>query len=351
MDDYLSKLVMESQHEFYFIVGAGGERTVLTPEYYRVTGFSAEEIQSTSYQSRIHSEDLGLVEQARQENLRGIATRVTYRSLCKNGSVLWMELRAQPILDDQGRLQRIICCARPSSAPRDRQSVSDKSGAMPIKVLVIDDHSVLRTALRMLFSAQSDMTVVGDAGDVGSGLELIRRTKPDVVTLDLTMAGGGGLSVLDTLRTENASVRVLVLTMHDEPAYLKAVLGAGGAGYVTKSADESEVLAAIRAVAQGRTYYSLSMNDALIRTLSGQDAQPSSSGDETLSRRERAVLALVAQGYTNQQVADKLALSVKTIETYRARIMSKLGFKDRAQLVTYALQSGLLEKSGIDEAK
>ncbi len=187
------------------------------------------------------------------------------------------------------------------------------------------------------------MTVVGEAANGETAVELARTTKPDVITLDLTMPGLGGLSVLELLRKEHPTVRILVLTMHDDPAYLKAVLAAGGSGYVTKTADESEVLAAVRAVSQGRTYFSLSMNDALIRTLLGTESAPAAvPSQDVLSEREREVLMLIAQGYTNQQVADRLFLSVKTIETYRSRLMSKLGFENRAQLVQYALQSGLL---------
>jgi DNA-binding NarL/FixJ family response regulator len=217
-----------------------------------------------------------------------------------------------------------------------------------IQILIVDDHAVLRKGLRMLLTSQDDMTVVGEAADGATALELTRATKPDVVTLDLTMPGVGGLSILESLRKECPSARVLVLTMHDDPAYLKAVLAAGGVGYVTKTADESEVLSAVRAVSQGRTYFSLSMNDALVRTLLGEDPKPAAAtGTEALTEREREVLSLVAQGHTNQQVADRLYLSIKTIETYRGRLMSKLGFDHRVQLVQYALQNGLL---GVSEA-
>lgn len=215
-----------------------------------------------------------------------------------------------------------------------------------IQILIVDDHAVLRKGLRMLLASQDDMTVVGEAADGTTALELTRSTKPDVVTLDLTMPGIGGLSILETLRKECPSARVLVLTMHDDPAYLKAVLAAGGVGYVTKTADESEVLSAVRAVSQGRTYFSLSMNDVLVRTLLGEEPKPAAAtGADTLTDREREVLSLVAQGHTNQQVADRLYLSIKTIETYRGRLMAKLGFEHRAQLVQYALQNGLLGAS------
>lgn len=215
-----------------------------------------------------------------------------------------------------------------------------------IQVLIVDDHAVLRKGLRMLFASQDDITVVGEAGDGATALELTRTTKPDVVTLDLTLPGVGGLSILETLRKECPFARILVLTMHDDPAYLKAVLSAGGVGYVTKTADESEVLSAVRAVSQGRTYFSLSMNDALVRTLLGAEPNPAlKTNAEVLSEREREVLSLIAQGHTNQEAADLLFLSVKTIETYRGRLMAKLGCDNRAQLVHYAIQAGLLGAS------
>lgn len=340
----LTRLIDDATQEFYFIIGPAGERTVLTPSYYQVCGYTPEEIQATDFRIRIHPDDLDLVERARQDNLRGIATQIVYRSLCKDGSIVWLELRALPTLDAEGKLQQIICCSR-TAIEHDRTSKegSPSAGERDIRILIVDDHAVLRTGLRMLLSSQPDMTVVGEAADGETAVESARTTTPDVVTLDLTMPGRGGLSILEMLRKEHPAVRVLVLTMHDDPAYLKAVLAAGGAGYVTKTADESEVLAAVRAVSQGRTYFSLSMNDALIRTLLGTESKTTAiSSEEILSEREREVLVLIAQGYTNQQVADRLFLSVKTIETYRSRIMSKLGFRNRAQLVQYALQSGLL---------
>lgn len=344
VSENLTRLAADSTQEFYCIVSPSGERTVLTPAYYRLCGYTPEEIQATDFRIRIHPDDLELVERARQDNLRGIATQIVYRSLCKDGSIVWLELRAQPILDAEGELERIICCSRTTIA-HDRASSEDSTNnpTRGIRILIVDDHAVLRTGLRMLLSSQADMTVVGEAANGETALELARTTKPDVITLDLTMPGLGGLSILEMLRNEHPTVRILVLTMHDDPAYLKAVLAAGGSGYVTKTADESEVLAAVRAVSQGRTYFSLSMNDALIRTLLGtESAAAAVSSQNVLSEREREVLILIAQGYTNQQVADRLFLSVKTIETYRSRLMSKLGFENRAQLVQYALQSGLL---------
>lgn len=215
-----------------------------------------------------------------------------------------------------------------------------------IKIFIIDDHAVLRTGLRLLFSSQPDMQVVGEAVDGESALTAIKAAEPDVVTLDLTMPGIGGLAVLSRLTAECPNVHALALTMHDDPAYIKAVLAGGGAGYVTKTADENEVLSAVRAISQGKKYFGANVNDVLVRTLlrEGQPTSPPSCKLE-LSEREREVLTLVAQGYTNSQAADRLFLSTKTIETYRARLMTKLGVNQRAQLVQRALQMGLLSVS------
>jgi two-component system response regulator NreC len=214
-----------------------------------------------------------------------------------------------------------------------------------IKVFIVDDHAVLRTGLRLLFASQSDMEVVGEAVDGENAVEAIKVAAPDVVTLDLAMPGAGGLGILARLTRECPSARILALTMHDDPAYIKAVVAGGGFGYVTKTADESEVLGAVRAVGQGRRYFGASVNDMLVRTLLGGENPPSQTAlGNLLSEREREVLSLIAQGYTNAQTADRLYLSTKTIETYRARLMTKLGITQRAQLVQHAMQMGLLTR-------
>jgi two-component system response regulator NreC len=346
MSTDLSLTEARGDQEFYFVIGPAGERTVLTPAYFEVTGFSADEIQRTDFRTQVHPGDLALVERTREENLRGISTQITYRSLRKDGTVLWLELHAQPILDAGGALERIICRARTVRDPEAARESPPSRAPANIRVLIVDDHAVLRTGLRMLLTAQPDMTVVGEAADGAKAVELARTTRPDVVTLDLNMPGVGGLATMETLKKECPASRVLVLTMHDDAAYLKAAVAAGGAGYVTKTADESELLGAIRAVSQGRSSFSLSMNDGLVRALLGGEIKnPSAPAAQELSEREREVLALVAQGYTSQKIADRLYLSVKTIETYRARLMKKLGLDDRAQLVQFAIETGLLGPS------
>jgi two-component system response regulator NreC len=216
----------------------------------------------------------------------------------------------------------------------------------PIRVFIVDDHAVLRAGLRMLLSAQPDMVVAGEASSGEEALTRILELNPAVVTLDLSLPGGGGFPVLERLRKECPQVRVLVLTMHDDPAYFRRVLEAGGAGYVVKSAPETEVVAAIRAVHQGRAFFNLSLTSGLVQVMSGKPAalEPNHARDPVsiLSQREREVMGLAAQGYTNQQIADQLFLSVKTIETYRARLMAKLHLENRADLVRVASAAGLL---------
>jgi two-component system response regulator NreC len=215
-----------------------------------------------------------------------------------------------------------------------------------IRVLIVDDHAIVRAGLRMLINHQPDMDVVGEAGDGHEALCQAREANPDVLTLDLTMPGGGGLKILERLRQTCPQTRVLVLTMHEEPSYLRAVLAAGGSGYVAKSAVDGELLAAIRSVAQGRTFVTINLSDSETHQVLGDRATCTASAPrapvQLLSPREQEALKLLAQGYTNQEVGTRLCLSVKTIETYRARIVDKLGLRSRADLTRYALEMGLL---------
>jgi two-component system response regulator NreC len=216
-----------------------------------------------------------------------------------------------------------------------------------IRILIADDHAVLRAGLRMLIAAQPDMEVVAEAADGQEALRKAVETRPDVVIMDLTMPGSGGIQAIERIRQEVAGTRVLVLTMHDVPAYLRSALAAGASGYVVKRAADAELLSAIRNVHRGRTVLDPTLAVMLVRgglRKSETPAPPRGSAD-LLSPREREVLELVAQGYTNQQMADRLGLSVKTVETYRSRLVEKLGLQSRADLVRYALDSGLFGSS------
>jgi len=203
-----------------------------------------------------------------------------------------------------------------------------------IRVLLADDHAILRAGLRMLLDAQPDMAVVAEAAD---GEEAIRRacgSRPDVAVVDLTMPGLSGVETLEGLRREAPATRLLVLTMHDDPGYARLAMAAGASGHVVKDAESAELLAAIRAVHRGRTFVQVGAEPT--------PAEPPRPPAPPLSPRERQVLELLAHGHTNREVADRLALSVKTVETHRARLGDKLGLHTRADLVRLAIELGLL---------
>ncbi len=217
-----------------------------------------------------------------------------------------------------------------------------------IRILIADDHAVLRSGLRLLMESQDDMEVVGEAGDFAETLSQVTAIRPDIVTLDLSMPGGLGLKAIEKLRQKVPESRVIVLTMHDDPAYLRTALAMGVSGYVVKSAADTELLSAIRAVSQGRVFVDARSSTATINTPLQSSTTPLESLLNKLSAREKEVLGLIAQGHTNQAVAGQLDVSVKTIESYRSRLMDKLGLHNRADLTRFALEQGLL-KSGTSE--
>ena len=209
------------------------------------------------------------------------------------------------------------------------------------RILLADDHAVLRSGLKMLLNAQSDLVVVGEATNGNEALNAVREHSPDLLLLDISMPQTDGLQVLQQIRRTHPNVRVLVLTMHEEEGYLKRALEAGAAGYCPKSAADAELISAIRAVMRGNVYIHPSHTKILLDKMLPTSA-PSAAAD--LSERESAVLKLVALGHTNQEIAEQLALSVKTVESYRARGMEKLGLSSRAALVRYAIQEGWMKE-------
>jgi two-component system response regulator NreC len=212
----------------------------------------------------------------------------------------------------------------------------------PIRLLIADDHAVLRAGLRMLLDLQHDMAVAGEAGDGAEVLQKARELQPDVVLMDLTMPGPPSGDLIRQVLRACPKTRVLVLTMHDDPAYLASAMAAGAAGYVVKKVADSELLSAIRAVHAGRTFVDLTQSlDTPSRGLAG-GARADAERPKELSRREREVLQLLAQGYSNQQIATQIKVSVKTVETHRTRLSEKLGLKGRAELYRFAVESGLL---------
>lgn len=212
-----------------------------------------------------------------------------------------------------------------------------------ISILLADDHTVLRSGLRALLSAQADLEVVGEAAEGGEALRLAQTLKPAVVVMDIGMPGVNGIDATARIRRELPATRVLILSMHDDQGYLRQALRAGASGYVLKKAADTELLAAIRAAARGEVFLDPSLAKGLVEDV----VLPKAQAPEipTLSEREREVLHLLARGHTNQQVADRLCIGAKSVETYKARLMEKLGLKGRAELVRYALTHGLLKET------
>ena len=211
-----------------------------------------------------------------------------------------------------------------------------------IRVFLADDHAVLRTGLKLFINSQPDMVCVGEAGDSEKTLSQAQKVHPDLLLLDLSMPGIGGLDALPEIKRQLPDTRVLILTMHTEEDYLHQAFSQGAAGYVLKQAVDEELLSAIRATMRGEVYIHPAMTHALLNQLVTPAHSTLTHLEVPLSDREREVLQWVARGYTNQEVAEKLVLSVKTIETYRSRATTKLGLKSRAELVRYAQQQGWL---------
>ena len=218
-------------------------------------------------------------------------------------------------------------------------------GQAVIRILIADDHAVVRDGLRMLLEAAPDMAVVGEAEDGQVALARTGELRPDILLLDLTMPNTGGLEVLRKIRESSPQTQVVVLTMHDDQGYLREALAAGASGYVLKRAAHADLLEAIRIVHRGGTYLHPAHTKLLVESVVGRHgAQAPSQLAPALSPREKEILRLTALGYTSQQAATMLYLSVKTVETYRARMMAKLGLQNRAELVRYAMRQGLLKE-------
>jgi two-component system, NarL family, response regulator NreC len=204
-----------------------------------------------------------------------------------------------------------------------------------IRIVIADDHSVVRRGLRQLLEGESGFDVVAEADDVESARRYVRGHHPDVLVLDLNMPGESSLEAIPSIREEAPGTQIVVLTMQNEPAYARQALSAGVLGYVLKEAADAELVEAVRAAARGESY----LNPRLGARVA---AEPPPGPPDGLSEREVEVLRMIALGHTNTQIADDLYLSVRTVETHRAHIQQKLVLSDRSELVRYALDNGLV---------
>jgi two-component system, NarL family, response regulator NreC len=211
-----------------------------------------------------------------------------------------------------------------------------------IKVVLVDDHAVVRSGLRLLLDRQEDIEVVGEAGNAKDAIFRARALKPDVILLDVVMPGESGIEVLPKLLKESSDSKVLVLSMQDDPSYVREAFAAGASGYVLKEAADEEVVSAVRDIAAGGSYVHPTLG---ARMVAAEAQERAAAEADPLSEREREVLRLLALGHTNQEIAQRLYISVRTAESHRAHIMQKLRLATRAELVRYALSHGLLADS------
>lgn len=213
-----------------------------------------------------------------------------------------------------------------------------------IRVLIVDDHFLVRLGLKTLLDAEPDMMLIGQASNGAEGVKLAERLKPDVTVMDISMPEMDGLEATRRIRSADPSLRVLILTVHAQERYLFAVLKAGASGYVLKSTIDTQLIDAIRTVAAGGAFLYPSATQMLLTDYLSR-SESEDDGYERLSEREREVLRLIALGHTASEIAAQKYLSPKSVETYRARIMEKLGLDSRPALVRYALARGLLTES------
>ena len=211
-----------------------------------------------------------------------------------------------------------------------------------IRVMLADDHAVLREGLKTLIHSQGDMRVVGETGDGKLAPSLAIQVRPDVVVMDVSMPGVNGASATRQIKEASPQIRVLALTVHEDASYLQDMLGAGASGYILKRAAANELINAVRTVAEGKTYLDPQMTDAVVESFSSERRAAAAPVAEELSERELAVAKLIAQGYTQKEIAAQLTLSTKTIETHKARLMEKLELRSRAELVRFACKQGWL---------
>jgi two-component system response regulator NreC len=211
-----------------------------------------------------------------------------------------------------------------------------------LRLVLADDHGVLRAGLRALLTAESDIQVVGEAESADELEHLVRTVQPEIAVVDVRMPGGG-LNAVRRIKQELPALKILVLSQYDDPAYLREALAAGAAGYALKRSSGHELIEAIRSVGRGEAYLHPALTKVLVEASWGPLGRAVQPAAEPLSEREVQVLRLVARGYTSEEIADRLAIGVRTVKTYKTRAMDKLGVSGRTALVGYALEHGLLD--------
>jgi two-component system response regulator NreC len=213
-----------------------------------------------------------------------------------------------------------------------------------IRILLVDDHAMFRAGIRALLDSEERLTVVGEAATGDEAVDEVRALKPDVVVMDLSMPGSNGLEATRRITALGLDTRILVLTVHAEEEYLVPVVEAGASGYLTKTSADRDLIEAIRVVARGEVFLPPKATRLLLQQYKSADQNPDLAGLHELSSREQEVLALTAEGFSSREIGKKLFISPKTVDTYRARIMDKLGLNHRSELVRFALRVGLLKE-------
>jgi DNA-binding NarL/FixJ family response regulator len=215
--------------------------------------------------------------------------------------------------------------------------------AEPIEILLVDDHAMFRAGIKALIEADDRFTVIGEASSGDEGVDRVRELKPDIVVMDLSMPESNGLEATRRISALGLDTDVLVLTVHAEEEYLVPVVEAGASGYLTKTSADTDLLEALRVVARGQVFLPPKAATLLLKRYKDTEGDDA-AGVKDLSSREQEVLALTAEGFSSREIGEKLFISPKTVDTYRSRIMDKLGLSHRSELVRFALRSGLLKE-------
>jgi DNA-binding NarL/FixJ family response regulator len=211
------------------------------------------------------------------------------------------------------------------------------------RVLLVEDHALMRAGIRALLSREPNLDIVGEASNGREAINIIQTLKPDLILMDLSMQGSNGIEAIATIKRRHPKIRILVVTMHEAEEYIHESLQAGADGYMLKDASHDELCVAVRSVLNGKTYLSPDISDQLLSAYRGLGRSiPGSRLWESLSSREREVLKLIGEGHTNQEAADYLVISVKTVEKHRSNLMKKLGIHNIAKLTAFAIEKGLV---------